>query len=117
LIYISDSLLALTRRTRPPHPHAAPAQVEAETARLAPELEAIFARHALEEHAEGDKAAIHASGALHDYYVLLQMRVVGVAVSCAAIASGMVRGGRGCVCTNVNTNERGREREKERANE
>jgi hypothetical protein len=64
--------------------------VEKSVAELAPQLEGIFARHATEEALEGAKAKIHKEPALHDYYVLLQMRIVGVAVACNAIASGMV---------------------------
>jgi hypothetical protein len=64
--------------------------VDAAVAALRPAVAAIFARHAAATQAEGAVAAIHAAPPLHDYYVLLQMRTVGVAVSCAAIASGMV---------------------------
>ena len=64
--------------------------VEDKVAELAPELEEIFAKHAEEKALEGEKKLIHETPHLHDYYVLLQMRVVGVSVACNAIASGMV---------------------------
>lgn len=64
--------------------------VKAKVDELSPQVEAMFARHTAEVAHEGDLASIHDDPALHDYYVLFQMRVVGVAVSCAAIASGMV---------------------------
>jgi len=64
--------------------------VRAKVDELSPQVEAVFARHKAEVAHEGEVATIHQDPALHDYYVLFQMRVVGVAVSCAAIASGMV---------------------------
>ena len=64
--------------------------VENKVLEMLPEVEAIFAKFSREEALDGDRQAIHDQPCLHDYYVLLQMRIVGVATACTAISSGMV---------------------------
>lgn len=64
--------------------------VEAEMEKLLPQLDSIFAKYAAEEAAESELAAIHECGYMRDYYIMFQMKLVGIAVATQAISSGMV---------------------------
>lgn len=66
------------------------AAVEATVAELMPQLGPIFSGLAEKKALDADRQRINDTPFLHDYYVLVQMRIVGMTVSCSAIASGMV---------------------------
>ena len=65
-------------------------KVESAVENLLPELEPIFDKFKTEQALEGERARIQSTPYLHDYYVLVQMRVIGMTTACNAISSGMV---------------------------